>query len=212
MLFSAFDSFDPSLVAAVRAAFPGVSVMGSTSAAEISSVERLPRGLVTLALFASDTATSRPGLGAGLATRCRCGLPGGRRPRRWPRPTREPKLGVVFAEGFVERSPGHPRRHGPRPARGRGPRRRRIRPARSRDAGPDLPVLRRPGRRRRRRAPAVLGTGRLLGRRRDGLAADRSAGDRDRARSAAWSTRSTAGPRSSSSPATSTYTGPASFG
>ena len=54
MLLSVFESFDPSLVAAVRTAFPGVHVMGSTSAAEVSSVEGFLEDSVTLALFASD--------------------------------------------------------------------------------------------------------------------------------------------------------------
>ena len=36
-LVAAFDSFDPSLVATVRDAFPGCAVMGSTSSAEMSS-------------------------------------------------------------------------------------------------------------------------------------------------------------------------------
>src|ERR1700690_1767060 len=55
LLFAAFDSFAPESLAAIRAAFPGVSVMGATSSAEISSAGGYQEDSLTLALFASDT-------------------------------------------------------------------------------------------------------------------------------------------------------------
>jgi hypothetical protein len=101
MLLSVYETFDPSLVAAVRAAFPGVHIMGSTSAAEVSSIAGFLEDSVTLALFASDTADVTTGLGVGLGVdvdaACRAAVTEAR-----PTAGREPKLGVVFAEGFVE--------------------------------------------------------------------------------------------------------------
>ncbi len=66
ILFSAFDSFDPSIVTAVGSAFPGIALMGSTSAAEISSVGGFHEDSISLAVFASDTVEISVGLGSGL--------------------------------------------------------------------------------------------------------------------------------------------------
>ena len=63
---AAFNSFDPSLVATVRAAFPGCAVMGSTSSAEMSSTSGFLEDSVSLALFASDEIDISAGLGLGL--------------------------------------------------------------------------------------------------------------------------------------------------
>ena len=75
MLFSSFDSFQPGVVAAVREAFPGATVMGSTSAAEISSVDGYREDSMTLAMFASDVVDVTTGLGRELSrdieTACR---------------------------------------------------------------------------------------------------------------------------------------------
>src|ERR1019366_10257796 len=68
ILVSAFDSFDPVLVATVREAFPGVAVMGSISAAEVSSVNGFQEDSVALALFASDSVDVTVGLGPASAT------------------------------------------------------------------------------------------------------------------------------------------------
>ncbi len=68
LLFSAFDSFDPSIVAAVRDAFPGVRVVGATSGGELSSMGGYQEDSITLALFASDDVEIRVGMGQGLAT------------------------------------------------------------------------------------------------------------------------------------------------
>jgi hypothetical protein len=100
ILFSAFDSFDPAIVAAVREAFPGVSVMGSTSAAEISSVNGFQEDSIALALFASDSVDVTAGLGTGLGddvdSACRSAASHALAATR-----REPKVCIVLAEGFV---------------------------------------------------------------------------------------------------------------
>ncbi len=100
IMFSAFDSFDPTIVTAVRDAFPGVSVMGSTSAAEISSVDGFEEDSITLALFASDSVDVTVGLGTGLAhdvdAACRAAV------RQAMDTTRlEPKVCIVLTEAFV---------------------------------------------------------------------------------------------------------------
>ena len=101
MLISVYETFDASLVAAVRAAFPGVHVMGTSSAAEVSSVEGFLEDSLTLALFASDTADITTGLGAGLGVdvdaACRAAVA-----EAQPATGLEPKLGVVFAESLVQ--------------------------------------------------------------------------------------------------------------
>jgi len=51
----------------VRAAFPGVAVIGATSAAEVSSVNGYQEDSITLSLFASDDVDITIGLGEGLA-------------------------------------------------------------------------------------------------------------------------------------------------
>jgi hypothetical protein len=98
ILITAFDSFDPVLVESVRKAFPGVSVMGSTSAAEVSSVSGFQEDSVALALFASDTADVTAGLGTGLGddvdAACRAAVGQAMAATR-----REPKVCVVLTEG-----------------------------------------------------------------------------------------------------------------
>jgi len=100
ILLSAFESFDPALIASVQAAFPGVSVMGSTSAAEVSSVSGFLEDSITLALFASDSADVTAGLGAGLGVdvdgACRAAVS-----EALAGTGREPKVCVVLAEGFA---------------------------------------------------------------------------------------------------------------
>jgi len=100
ILFTAFDSFSPETLGAVRAAFPGVSIMGATSAAEISSPGGYQEDSLTLALFASEEVDITAGVGSGLGvdvdaacqTAAAQALAGTRR---------EPKVAVVLAEGFV---------------------------------------------------------------------------------------------------------------
>jgi hypothetical protein len=66
LLMTAFDSYDPAVVASIREAFPGVHVVGSTSAAEVSSVEGFLEDSMSLAVFASDTVRVTVGFGSGL--------------------------------------------------------------------------------------------------------------------------------------------------
>ena len=67
ILFAAYDSFDRSVVDGVREAFPGVAIIGATSAAEVSSVNGYQEDSITLSLFASDDVDITVGLGGGLA-------------------------------------------------------------------------------------------------------------------------------------------------
>ena len=100
ILFAAFDSFEPASVAAVREAFPGIAVMGSTSAAEISSINGFQEDSITLALFASDSVDVTAGLGTGLGddveAACRTAAN-----QALAGTQREPKVCIMLAEGFV---------------------------------------------------------------------------------------------------------------
>jgi hypothetical protein len=100
LLFTAFDSFAPASLAAVRNAFPGVSIMGATSAAEISSPGGYQEDSLTLALFASDDVDITAGVGSGLGidveAACRAAAE-----QALAGTKREPKIAVVVAEGFV---------------------------------------------------------------------------------------------------------------
>ena len=101
-LVAAFDSFDPSLVATVRDAFPGCALMGSTSSAEMSSTSGYLEDSVSLALFASDDIDITAGLGLGLDRdvdgACRAAIAEAR-----SKSDRDPKVCVVFADaGIVE--------------------------------------------------------------------------------------------------------------
>jgi hypothetical protein len=100
LLFTAFDSFAPASLAAVRDAFPGVSIMGTTSAAEISSPGGYQEDSLTLALFASDDIDVTAGVGAGLGrdvdAACRAAAN-----QALAGTSREPKFAIVVAEGFV---------------------------------------------------------------------------------------------------------------
>lgn len=100
ILFSAFDSFDPSILGAVRDAFPDATVMGTTSAAEISSINGYQEDSITLAMFASDTVDVTVGFGAGLGTdidaACRSAAN-----EAMGATQRQPKVCVVLVEGFV---------------------------------------------------------------------------------------------------------------
>ena len=68
LLVSSFESFDPSIIGAVTAAFPTARIAGATSAAELSSTVGYREDSITLALFASDDIDIGVGLGDGLAT------------------------------------------------------------------------------------------------------------------------------------------------
>jgi len=100
ILFAAWDSFDRSVVDAVVEAFPGVQVIGGTSAAEISSINGYQEDSITLSLFASDDVDITVGLGGGLAVdvdaACRAAVD-----QAMAATTKEPKLCVVLTEGLA---------------------------------------------------------------------------------------------------------------
>jgi len=68
LLAASFDSFQPSILAAVAAAFPTARIAGGTSAAELSSVVGYREDSISLALFASDDIDITVGLGDDLST------------------------------------------------------------------------------------------------------------------------------------------------
>src|ERR671938_934381 len=66
LLFCGADAFSPDLIGIVRAAFPGIKVAGTTSSAEISSVNGYQEDSISLAVFASDSVEFGTGVGHGL--------------------------------------------------------------------------------------------------------------------------------------------------
>jgi hypothetical protein len=100
ILFAAWDSFDRSVVDAVVEAFPGVQVIGGTSAAEISSINGYQEDSITLSLFASDDVDITVGLGGGLAVdvdaACRAAVD-----QAMAATKKDPKLCIVLTEGLA---------------------------------------------------------------------------------------------------------------
>jgi hypothetical protein len=100
ILFCSVDSFEPAVIARVRDAFPGVNVMGSTSASEISSVNGYMEDSMTLALFASEEIDVTIGFGTGLGTdidtACRSAAA-----QALAGTKREAKVCVMMTEAFV---------------------------------------------------------------------------------------------------------------
>ena len=99
ILFVACDSFDPALIGAVRQAFPGIDVMGSTSAAEMSSVAGFQEDSIALAVFASDDVDIGAGIGIDIdddpVGACRLALA-----QASARLTSAPKVCIVLTEGL----------------------------------------------------------------------------------------------------------------
>ncbi len=100
ILFAAWDSFDQSVVDAVLEAFPGVQIIGGTSAAEVSSVNGYQEDSITLSLFASDDVDVTVGLGGGLAVdveaACRAAVT-----QAMAATTKDPKVCIVLTEGLA---------------------------------------------------------------------------------------------------------------
>jgi hypothetical protein len=100
ILFAAWDSFDRSIIEAVREAFPGVAIVGATSAAEVSSVNGYQEDSITLSLFASDEVDITAGLGGGLAddvdAACRAAVT-----QALEATAKDPKLCIVLTEGLA---------------------------------------------------------------------------------------------------------------
>jgi hypothetical protein len=100
LLVAAFGSFAPGVVEAVRAAFPGIHVMGSTSAAEVSSVSGFAEDSISLAVFGVDgidaTTGFSPGLGDDVDATCAAAA------REALEATdRSPRLAIVLADAFA---------------------------------------------------------------------------------------------------------------
>src|SRR5687767_7962659 len=68
LLLATHEDHPQPLIEGVRDAYPDVELIGSTSAAEMSSVLGFQEGSIVLALFASDTVDITGGLGTGLAS------------------------------------------------------------------------------------------------------------------------------------------------
>lgn len=100
LLFSTADAFDPALIGAVRDAFPGIDLVGSTSSAEISSVHGYQEDSILLAVFASDSVEIGTGMGSGLGrdvdAACRTAVG-----QALAGVTLEPKVCIVLHESFV---------------------------------------------------------------------------------------------------------------
>jgi hypothetical protein len=100
ILFASFDSFSPALVAGIRGGFPDTPLLGSTSAAEMSSVGGYREDSVVLAALASDRIDMAVGVADGLdgdveiavGSAVRQALDGS---------DREPRLCIVLADFFA---------------------------------------------------------------------------------------------------------------
>lgn len=99
LLFSALDSFDPSLIDAVREAFPGIDVIGSTSAAEMSSAVGYLEDSVALAVFASDDVDFSVGFGNGIDVDAQ-GAAHAAAQQALARTSKSPRVCIVMTEGI----------------------------------------------------------------------------------------------------------------
>jgi hypothetical protein len=68
LLFSTYDTEPDVLVSRIRAAMPGIELIGSTAAGEMSSILGFQEDSVTLAVFASDVVDIKAGLGTNLSS------------------------------------------------------------------------------------------------------------------------------------------------
>jgi len=66
VLFIAQESFDPALVGRVTRAFPGIDIMGATSAAEMSSAAGYREDSIALSVFGSDDIEMSIGFGTSV--------------------------------------------------------------------------------------------------------------------------------------------------
>ncbi|MEA2646511.1 MAG: hypothetical protein QOE92_1594 [Chloroflexota bacterium] len=97
ILFSTVETFDPSMLAAVQEAFPGVRLMGASSSAEISTSGGYLEDSISLALLAADGVDITVGLGSGLGAdvdaACRTAVA-----QAMAATEQEPRLCIVFSE------------------------------------------------------------------------------------------------------------------
>ena len=100
ILVATYEVFEPAMLAAVNAAFPGAAIVGATSAAEFTSVGGFMEDSVSLTVFASDeidfTVGFARGLGDDVVAKARTAATDA-----MAQTTLDPKVCVVFAEHFV---------------------------------------------------------------------------------------------------------------
>ena len=90
----------PALLDAVRDAFPGIELIGSTSAAEMSSVAGYREDSVALAVFASDDVDLAVGLGADVERTRSAAAARTAVAQALAGTTKEPKVCIVLTEGL----------------------------------------------------------------------------------------------------------------
>src|SRR4051812_16396949 len=98
IIFAAFDSFDVSIATRLRAEFSGIQVLGSTSAAEMSSVGGYQEDSVTLALIAADNVdftTGMASIGVDLENACHKAVE-----EALSATLRRPRLCIMFTDGL----------------------------------------------------------------------------------------------------------------
>lgn len=100
ILLVAYEAFEPSMLAAVSEAFPGMAVVGATSAAEMSSVGGFKEDSVSLTAFASDEVDVTVGFARGLGEDVE-GTARAAALAAMSGTTLEPKACIVLAENFV---------------------------------------------------------------------------------------------------------------
>jgi hypothetical protein len=100
ILFCAVDTFRPSLVDDVRAAFPGIDVMGATSAAEVSSIAGFMEDSVALAVFSAQGVEMGVGFASELNTNLDAAVAAAL-DEALVRVTSPVKLGIVLADPVV---------------------------------------------------------------------------------------------------------------
>jgi hypothetical protein len=98
IIFAAFDTFEPVMVELLRAEYPEVQILGSTSAAEMSSSGGYQEDSVTLALLVADDVDFTTGMASIEAD-----LEGASRAaaeQALATTTKRPRLCLMFAEGL----------------------------------------------------------------------------------------------------------------
>lgn len=97
LLFASFDTFDPVIAEAVRAEFPGILLIGATSAAQMSSVAGYLEDSIALTLFAVEDIDITVGLGEHIevdaAAAARSAVD-----QALGQTTREPRLCILLAD------------------------------------------------------------------------------------------------------------------
>jgi hypothetical protein len=98
LVFAAFDSFDQVMAGALREAYPGIQILGSSSAAEMSSAGGYQEDSVTLALIAADDVDFTTGMASidvDLEGACRAAVEQALEDTR-----RHPRLCIMLSDGL----------------------------------------------------------------------------------------------------------------